>query len=115
CATGLEVRTAHHPGPFPAGEGLHTKSRHSGAPRSGEPGTHKHRPLEYGFRARRCAAPRNDPLRGCQLAYYVYLLASGKHGTLYLGVTQDLIRRIHEHKNKLTGGFTARYGVDRLV
>ena len=49
------------------------------------------------------------------MAYYVYLLASGKHGTLYLGVTQDLIRRVYEHKNKLTGGFTAKYGVDRLV
>ena len=49
------------------------------------------------------------------MAYFVYLLASRRHGTLYLGVTQDLTRRVYEHKNKLTGGFTARYGVDRLV
>jgi putative endonuclease len=50
------------------------------------------------------------------VSYFVYLLASRRHGTLYLGVvTQDLIHRVYEHKNKLTGGFTATYGVDRLV
>ena len=49
------------------------------------------------------------------MAYYVYLLASAKHGTLYLGVTNDLIRRIYEHKSKAIPGFTSRYGVDRLV
>jgi putative endonuclease len=49
------------------------------------------------------------------LGYYVYLLASGLHGTLYLGVTNDLIRRVYQHKHKLLGGFTARYGIDRLV
>ena len=49
------------------------------------------------------------------LGYYVYLLASGRHGTLYLGVTHNLIRRVYQHKNKLLGGFSARYGVDRLV
>ncbi|HEX5508311.1 MAG TPA: GIY-YIG nuclease family protein [Pseudolabrys sp.] len=47
--------------------------------------------------------------------YYVYLLASGKHGTLYLGVTDDLVRRNYEHRNKIVRGFTARYGVVRLV
>jgi putative endonuclease len=47
--------------------------------------------------------------------YYVYLLASGKHGTLYLGVTNDLVRRVFEHKEKVARGFTSRYGVDRLV
>ena len=49
------------------------------------------------------------------MGYYVYLLASRKHGTLYVGVTNDLIRRVYEHKNKITRGFTTRYGVDRLV
>ena len=49
------------------------------------------------------------------MAYFVYLLASRKHGTLYLGVTSDLIRRIYEHKSKAVPGFTSRYGVDRLV
>ncbi|MGI8525265.1 MAG: GIY-YIG nuclease family protein [Pseudolabrys sp.] len=46
---------------------------------------------------------------------YVYLLASRKHGTLYLGVTNDLIRRVYEHKNKLIRGFTSQYGVTYLV
>jgi putative endonuclease len=45
--------------------------------------------------------------------FYVYLWVSRKHGTLYLGVANDLIRRVYEHKNKLLPGFTARYGVDR--
>jgi len=49
------------------------------------------------------------------LPYYVYLLASRKNGTLYLGVTRDLVRRTYQHKMKLTPGFTARYGVNRLV
>ena len=47
--------------------------------------------------------------------YYVYLLASGKHKTLYLGVTNDLVRRIHEHKTKTIPGFTSRYNVVNLV
>jgi putative endonuclease len=49
------------------------------------------------------------------MAYYVYLLASKKYGTLYLGVTNDIVRRGYEHRTKVGGGFTARYGVDRLV
>ena len=49
------------------------------------------------------------------MPYYVYLLASRRHGTLYLGITSDLDRRTYEHKNKLLGGFTAKHGVDRLV
>ena len=49
------------------------------------------------------------------MAFYVYLLASKKHGTLYLGVTNDLERRGYEHKTKAVKGFTARYGVDKLV
>jgi putative endonuclease len=47
--------------------------------------------------------------------FYVYLLASRRHGTLYLGVTNDLVRRVHEHKTKIIPGFTRRYGIDRLV
>lgn len=45
----------------------------------------------------------------------VYMLASRKHGTLYVGVTSDLIKRIHEHREDLRPGFTSRYGVKRLV
>jgi putative endonuclease len=46
---------------------------------------------------------------------FVYLMASRKDGTLYLGVTQDLVRRVYQHKTKATPGFTSRYDVDRLV
>jgi putative endonuclease len=49
------------------------------------------------------------------MAYYVYLLASDKYGTLYLGVTNDVVRRVYEHKSKAVAGFTKRYAVDRLV
>ena len=47
--------------------------------------------------------------------YWVYILASGKHGTLYIGVTNDLVRRVYQHQEKAIKGFTSRYGVDRLV
>ncbi len=47
--------------------------------------------------------------------YYVYFLASRKHGTLYIGVTNDLVRRVYQHKQKLVKGFSAKYGVDKLV
>ena len=49
------------------------------------------------------------------MPYYVYLLASERNGTLYLGVTRDLVRRVYQHKTKATPGFTSRYGVQRLV
>ncbi|MBU1131622.1 GIY-YIG nuclease family protein [Patescibacteria group bacterium] len=48
--------------------------------------------------------------------YYVYIMATYKHGTLYLGVTNNLIRRVWEHKNKIyPKSFTARYNVNKLV
>ena len=47
--------------------------------------------------------------------YYVYILASKPHGTLYIGVTNDLIRRVHEHRSDIIEGFTKRYGVHLLV
>jgi putative endonuclease len=46
---------------------------------------------------------------------FVYLLASKPYGTLYVGSTFDLLRRVFEHKAKAVPGFTAKYGVDRLV
>ncbi len=46
---------------------------------------------------------------------YVYILASRPNGTLYTGVTSDLARRLYEHQNGLTPGFTQRYGVKTLV
>ncbi len=47
--------------------------------------------------------------------YHVYILASGRNGTLYVGVTSDLPRRLAEHRAGATGGFTDRYSVRRLV
>ena len=46
---------------------------------------------------------------------YVYLLASERNGTLYVGVTSDPVQRIWQHKHDLVEGFTKRYGVHRLV
>lgn len=48
-------------------------------------------------------------------SYYVYILASGRNGTLYVGVTNDLLRRISEHKSGNAESFTKKYGVTRLV
>ena len=49
------------------------------------------------------------------MSYYVYILCSQRNGTLYIGVTNDLTRRIYEHKTKMVKGFTEKYGVDKLV
>jgi putative endonuclease len=49
------------------------------------------------------------------LGYWVYMLASQPNGTLYVGVTNDLIRRVAEHREGVVHGFTEKYGVDRLV
>ena len=49
------------------------------------------------------------------MSFYVYCMASSRNGTLYLGVTNDLVRRVYQHKTKALGGFTAKYGVTRLV
>ena len=45
----------------------------------------------------------------------VYMMASGQHGTIYIGVTSDLIHRAHEHREGLIPGFTRKYGCKRLV
>ena len=50
-----------------------------------------------------------------EYTYYVYILASGKNGTLYIGITNDLMRRLYEHKNSLIKGFTNKYKVNNLV
>lgn len=48
------------------------------------------------------------------MQYYVYILFSQKNGTLYVGVTRDLIKRVYEHKNKVVKGFSQKYGIDKL-
>jgi len=47
--------------------------------------------------------------------YYIYILASKKNGTLYVGVTSDLVRRIYEHRNDLAEGFTQKYSIHNLI
>jgi putative endonuclease len=49
------------------------------------------------------------------MSFYVYIAASRPYGTLYIGHTDDLSRRIFEHREKVRPGFTAKYGVTRLV
>ncbi|MBL7053227.1 MAG: GIY-YIG nuclease family protein [Candidatus Portnoybacteria bacterium] len=47
--------------------------------------------------------------------YFVYILASKKNGTLYIGVTDDLIKRVYQHKNNLIDGFTKTHNIHQLV
>src|SRR3954453_147219 len=47
--------------------------------------------------------------------FYVYILASKIGGTVYIGVTNDLVRRVGEHRLKVAAGFTEKYGIHRLV
>lgn len=47
--------------------------------------------------------------------YFVYILATYKNGTLYIGVTNDLLSRTWQHKNNLLPSFTSRYGIHKLV
>ena len=54
-------------------------------------------------------------VNGPRMTYYVYILASGRNGTLYVGVTNDVSRRAFQHKEGLADGFTKWYGVHRLV
>ena len=49
------------------------------------------------------------------MAYYVYIMASQRNGTLYVGVTNDIVRRVYEHKEGLADGFTKRHGIKTLV
>ena len=49
------------------------------------------------------------------MSYWVYILASPKHGTLYIGVTNNLARRVHEHRKGRGSDFVKKYGVTRLV
>ncbi|PIT03353.1 GIY-YIG nuclease [Bradyrhizobium nitroreducens] len=49
------------------------------------------------------------------MAYYVYILASRRDGAIYVGITNDPVRRVYEHRIKAVPGFAARYNISRLV
>ena len=49
------------------------------------------------------------------VVYYVYILASRRDGAIYVGITSDLVRRVHEHRIKAVRGFTAKYNITQLV
>ena len=53
--------------------------------------------------------------RNIMKEYYIYLLASKKNGTLYIGVTSNLVRRVWQHKNEVASGFTSEYKIHNLV
>jgi putative endonuclease len=75
--------------------------------------------------AKRCAADPGSMLNhrsfenlayvGMAEGFFVYILANKPRGTLYVGVTNDLVRRVSEHKAKLVPGFTRKYGIDQLM
>ena len=48
-------------------------------------------------------------------SYYIYIMANKPNGTLYIGSTNNLVRRVYEHKSDLVVGFTKRYGIHQLV
>jgi putative endonuclease len=62
-----------------------------------------------------CVIPAKAGIQKAMRNYYVYILASQRNGTLYIGVTNDLVRRIHEHKNNEIEGFTKKYNIKQLV
>jgi len=59
--------------------------------------------------------PGLDPGIQAEMPYYTYILASRRNGTLYVGVTNDLVRRVYEHRSGAVEGFTKRYAVKMLV
>jgi putative endonuclease len=65
--------------------------------------------------ARDCGHPVGQAKMSKAYIYYVYILASSRNGTLYIGMTNNLSRRMWEHKEELVPGFTKKYGVKTLV
>jgi putative endonuclease len=58
---------------------------------------------------------RNDKQIAMNKQYFIYIMTNKNHSVLYTGVTNDLKRRVYEHKNKLTEGFTKKYNTNKLV
>ena len=63
----------------------------------------------------RCGRDDGVGIRGMERTFHVYIMASQRNGTLYVGVTGDLSRRVYEHREGLIGGLTEKYGVKMLV
>ena len=62
--------------------------------------------------------PRNDGFVGLWatiMSYYVYIIASRRDGAVYIGITNDLVRRVYEHRIKAVRGFTSKYNITQLV
>ena len=57
---------------------------------------------------------KNSGIKVKKMTGYVYILFNKRNGTLYTGVTSNLVKRIYEHKSKAIDGFTKKYGVDKL-
>jgi len=72
-----------------------------------------HNPVASGLNYR--GLSRDSSPMPQERTYYIYILASGPSGTLYTGMTNNLARRVYEHREGLVEGFTKRYGVKRLV
>ena len=66
-------------------------------------------------RMERCVEYADFLQKGETTLYYVYILTNKNHSVLYTGVTNNLERRMYEHKNKLIEGFTSKYNVNKLV
>lgn len=47
--------------------------------------------------------------------YYIYMMTNKRNGTLYIGITSDLVKRVWQHKNSIIKGFTSKYGLNQLV
>ncbi len=77
--------------------------------------TAENAPVASPYLPTRTACPGESLPPRYGMGYAVYILASRKHGTLYVGVTNDLARRVWEHREKHHRSFTSRYGVTRLV
>ena len=67
--------------------------------------------MSYSGLTRISASNYNQPMK----TMYVYIITNKPQGTLYIGVTNNLVRRIYEHKNKIIDGFSAKYSLDKLV
>ena len=57
----------------------------------------------------------SNTLNNIKNQYYIYILANKRNGTLYIGVTSNLVKRVHEHKNNIIDGFTKKYSIHKLV